>query len=65
MCVGRHSVVSKAAREVLRPEGVLVLEIGDNQACGIAPFLVALGYQEVRVSTDLAGRQRILEGRRP
>ena len=63
--VGRHSVVAKAAREVLHPDGVLVLEIGDNQACGVAPFLVALGYQVVRVSTDLAGRQRILEGRRP
>ncbi|MFL5931739.1 MAG: peptide chain release factor N(5)-glutamine methyltransferase [Gaiellaceae bacterium] len=61
---GRHIVVAKAALEVLRPNAALVLEVGDDQSCDVSPFLVALGYQDVRVSADLAGRERILEGRR-
>jgi release factor glutamine methyltransferase len=62
--VDRHLAVARAALGVLRPSGALVLEVGDGQACGVSPLLVALGYREVRVSTDLAGRERIVEGRR-
>jgi release factor glutamine methyltransferase len=62
--VGRHRAVAAAALEVLKPGGALVLEVGDDQACDVAPVLVALGYREVRVANDLAGRERILEARR-
>jgi release factor glutamine methyltransferase len=63
--VGRHRAVAEAAWEVLRPDGTLVLEVGDAQSGGVAPLLVALGYRDVRVSNDLAGRQRVVDGLRP
>jgi release factor glutamine methyltransferase len=62
--VGRHREVAQAALGALRPGGALVLEVGDDQACNVAPLLVALGYKDVRVTNDLAGRERILEARR-
>jgi release factor glutamine methyltransferase len=62
--VGGHRVVAAAALDALRPGGALVLEVGDGQACDVAPVLVALGYRDVRVTNDLAGRERIIEGRR-
>ena len=40
-----------------------MLELGDGQACNVSPLIVALGYREVRVSNDLAGRERIVEAR--
>lgn len=60
--VGRHRAVAEAARGVLPPGGALVLEVGDGQACAIAALLVALGYGDVRISDDLAGRQRVVDG---
>lgn len=42
----------------------LVLELGDGQAEGVATALGPLGYTEVRISPDLAGRARVVEGRR-
>lgn len=62
--VGRHYHVARAAAGVLRPGRAVVLEIGDGQACDVATTLVALGYRDVQVSNDLAGRQRIVDGRR-
>jgi release factor glutamine methyltransferase len=63
--VGRHRPVARAAFGVLRPDGAVVLEVGDGQACDIATMIVALGYRDVRTSKDLAGRQRIVDGKRP
>jgi release factor glutamine methyltransferase len=40
----------------------LVLEVGDGQAAGVAATLERLGYQAVRVTDDLAGTPRIVEG---
>ncbi len=50
------------ARRVTR--GWLVLEVGDGQAPGVADALRTLGYVEVTVTRDLAGRERVVEGRR-
>ena len=61
--IGRHREVAHAALDVLGPGGALVLELGDGQACNVSPLIVALGYREVRVSNDLAGRERIVEAR--
>jgi release factor glutamine methyltransferase len=61
---GRHEAVATAAREPLAPGAPLVLEVGDGQAATVAELLTKLGYQEVRVSPDLAGRERVVEGRR-
>jgi len=43
----------------------LVLEVGDGQARDVAEELAGLGYEEVAVTRDLAGTERVVEGRRP
>jgi release factor glutamine methyltransferase len=43
----------------------LVLEVGDGQARDVAEELAGLGYEEVAVTRDLAGAERVVEGRRP
>jgi release factor glutamine methyltransferase len=57
-------VVARAALDVLRPGGHLVLEVGDGQALATAAVLAALGYGHVVTTSDLAGRDRVVEGRR-
>ena len=42
----------------------LVLEIGEDQAQALARTLDELGYYDVRVTPDLAARDRVIEGRR-
>jgi release factor glutamine methyltransferase len=61
-------------REALVGEGVheriaelaqtswLVLEVGDGQAGGVASALAGMGYDAVRISPDLAGKDRVVEG---
>jgi release factor glutamine methyltransferase len=43
--------------------GWLVLEVHEERARAIADELEAAGYRDVAVSRDLAGRDRIIEGR--
>ena len=62
--VGRELPIARAAGGVLRAGGALVLEVGDGRACDAASALVVLGYRDVQVSNDLAGRQRVVDGRR-
>jgi release factor glutamine methyltransferase len=63
--IGRHEKVAEAAREVLRPGAPLVLEVGDGQAPEVGAMLLRVGYEEVTTLPDLAGRERVVEGRRP
>jgi release factor glutamine methyltransferase len=62
--VGVGAEIAGAARGVLAPGGWLLLECGDGQAESLAAELRALGYQKVAKTPDLAGRERIVEGRR-
>lgn len=57
--------IARATRPLLAPGGWLVLEAGDGQAGPLAELLRDLGYDEVAVTLDLAGRERVVEGRRP
>ena len=50
---------------MLRGGGWVVLECGENQAAGLAGTLAELGYDDVTVSADLAGIDRVVEGRGP
>lgn len=52
------------ARAVLAEDGALVLEVGDGQAQRVAASFKSAGYFDVRVTCDLAGRERVVEGRR-
>jgi release factor glutamine methyltransferase len=62
---GRGEAIAQAALGALRPGGWVVLECGDGQAPALAAALRELGYEDVLVTPDLAGRERVVEGRRP
>lgn len=51
------------ARSWLRPGGGLVVETAPHQAPGMAALASRLGYVDVEVRTDLAGRDRMLLAR--
>jgi release factor glutamine methyltransferase len=55
--------IAREARDVLVPGGWLVLECGDGQAAHLAAELEAFGYKGVVQTPDLAGRDRVVEGR--
>lgn len=56
-------LLASAARDALRPGGFLVLEIADGHARRVSALLEGLGFVDVRASPDLAGRDRVVEGR--
>jgi release factor glutamine methyltransferase len=58
------AAVAEGAARVLADGGALVLEVGDGRAGHAAALLQSLGYGDVRVTPDLAGRDRVVEGRR-
>jgi release factor glutamine methyltransferase len=57
--VGLHEQLARGARTEW-----LVLEVGDGQAPDVAAALRLLGYADVTITPDLAGRERVVEGRR-
>jgi release factor glutamine methyltransferase len=59
---GATEAVAGGARDVLEPGGALVLEVADGDAGRVAALLRELGYVEVLVTNDLAGRERVVEG---
>jgi release factor glutamine methyltransferase len=63
---GEHTAqIAEHALDALVPGGHLVLEVADTRAGATAELLERLGYEEVVVTEDLAGRDRIVEGKRP
>ncbi|HSC92558.1 MAG TPA: peptide chain release factor N(5)-glutamine methyltransferase [Gaiellaceae bacterium] len=56
---GLHAELARAARTTW-----LVLEVGDDQAAEVAHALERLGYEDVTITRDLAGHERVVEGRR-
>jgi release factor glutamine methyltransferase len=60
---GATEAVARAATEALRPGGWIVLEIAENQADNVARVLDGLGYGELRIAPDMAGRDRVIEGK--
>jgi release factor glutamine methyltransferase len=57
------SLLAAEATTWLRPGGWLVVETGDRQGPLVRSLLSRLGYVEVCLYDDLAGRQRVAEGR--
>jgi release factor glutamine methyltransferase len=55
--------IAREARSALVPGGWLVLECGDGQAAHLAAELESFGYADVLQTRDLAGRDRVVEGR--
>jgi release factor glutamine methyltransferase len=62
---GVTEAIVEQALPRLVPGAPLVLETGDGDACDVAALLAALGYDDVRIGEDLAGRERVVDGRAP
>jgi release factor glutamine methyltransferase len=62
---GQSQLVARAALDALRPGGALVLETHRDAARRAADRLRTLGYGAVTITRDLAGEERVVEGRRP
>jgi release factor glutamine methyltransferase len=60
--VGVEERVAEAAREALRPGGVLVLETAPSRASELVRNLRELRYVSVRIFPDLNGVDRVVEG---
>jgi release factor glutamine methyltransferase len=57
---GHHRAIASAART-----GLIVLEVAPDQAGQVAGTLAGLGYEDVAITRDLAGLERVVEARRP
>ncbi|HYX77103.1 MAG TPA: peptide chain release factor N(5)-glutamine methyltransferase [Gaiellaceae bacterium] len=62
---GATEQLAAAAREALRPGGWLVLETAAGAGERIERLFRKLGFEEVAITPDLAGRDRVAEGRWP
>jgi len=62
---GATEAVARSAFDVLRAGGWLVLEVGNGEAARVAALLSGVGFEQVSVTRDLAGRERVVEGTRP
>lgn len=62
---GHTEALAREAVRALRPGGALVLETHEGAAPRVAALLEAHGYAGVVVTRDLAGRDRVVEGRAP
>jgi release factor glutamine methyltransferase len=60
---GATEAVARAATEALRPGGWLVLETAASAGERMRSLLDDLGYEAVAITPDLAGRDRVVEGR--
>jgi release factor glutamine methyltransferase len=56
--------IARDAQPALGLGGWLVLEVGHGQARRLAEALRGLGYEDVAITRDLAGRERVVEGRK-
>ena len=55
--------IAKEAPARLTPGGWLIFEIGDTQGEAVAELMKAAGFENVSVHKDLAGLDRVVEGR--
>ena len=56
---GEHERLARAAQA-----RAIVLEAGDDEAPAVARTLESAAWRDVRVTSDLTGRERVVEGRR-
>jgi release factor glutamine methyltransferase len=62
---GVTEAIAEQALSRLAPGARLVLETGDGDARDVAALLGGLGYDDVWIGEDLAGRERVVDGRAP
>ena len=57
--------VIEGARRVLKPGGLLAMEIGETQGAALKALLQAAGFDDARVEKDLERRDRLAFGTQP
>ena len=57
--------IAEKWRTALRLGGVLLFEVGIGQAEQVAWLLVKAGYENIRITRDTGGIDRVVEGQRP
>ena len=62
---GATEAIAEQALSRLAPHGSLALEVADGRAGEVAALLRRLGYEHVTIGEDLAGRERVVDGRAP
>jgi release factor glutamine methyltransferase len=60
---GQTEALARNAMQVLRPGGVLLVEVHENRGREIAAVFEAGGYEDVKIGHDLARRERMVEGK--
>jgi release factor glutamine methyltransferase len=60
---GFHRRIALRGRDFLKPGGTILMEIGQSQGRDVQAILHRIGYSDVEVLPDLAGRDRIVRGR--
>jgi release factor glutamine methyltransferase len=58
-----YRAIAAEAPLFLKPDGVLVLEIGSSQGQAVSDILVGAGFAEVEVAQDLNGHDRVILAR--
>ena len=62
---GVTEAIAEQALSRLAPGAPLVIETGDGDAGDVAALLAGLGYDDVWIGEDLAGLERVVDGRAP
>lgn len=62
--MGLHRRLVAQSASVLRPGGMLIMEVGDSQAAGVAASMERAGLGDVSIRRDLNGVDRHVAGRR-
>jgi release factor glutamine methyltransferase len=62
---GATEAIAEQALGSLAPGGSVAFEVADGKAGEVAALLRRLGYEQVTIGEDLAGRERVVDGRAP
>lgn len=60
-----YRAIARPAASVLRPGGLLALEIGSGQATAVTAILASAGLASIATHADLAGHPRCLTAQVP
>jgi release factor glutamine methyltransferase len=64
VATGTTQAVAAEALRALKPGGALVLEVAAHLAADVAQLLESCGYRDIVITRDLAGSERVVEGKR-
>ena len=60
-----YRAVTTLWKPAIKPGGHLLYEVGIGQAEDVAWLLVRAGYENIRITRDTGGIDRVVEGQRP